>query len=325
MPRDAIRSSLLRIVTCAGLIAALSVFACPAWAESPTVRRSIVRDIKTWAIQYRRINVFEVAASPYDLVVIDYRPDVLYGTEFPFSREDVKLMQRKPDGSRRLVIAYLSVGEAEDYREYWKRAWTMTPSERPSWVSTENPRWRGNFPVRYWHGEWRSILFGSAGAYLDRIVAAGFDGVYLDRVDVYQEFAAENPKAESDMVTLLIKLSDYAHRLNPRFLMVLQNAEELTTQTVVRRAIDAFAKEDLFFGVEHDGRRNTPEAVAVSVKPIRALRRSGTKVLLIEYPRDAAAAAEMRLRAKAENFTLLLADRDLLALAPLFGPSPRPQ
>ena len=86
-------------------------------------------------------------------------------------------------------------------------------------------------------------------------------------------------------------------------------------------------KEQVFLGegIDHDGRRNTPEAVAVSVKPIRALRRSGTKVLLIEYPRDAAAAAEMRLRAKAENFTLLLADRDLLALAPLFGPSPRPE
>ena len=34
------------------------------------------------------------------------------------------MMQRKPDGSRRLVFGYLSVGEAEDYRWYWPRAWT---------------------------------------------------------------------------------------------------------------------------------------------------------------------------------------------------------
>ena len=34
----------------------------------------IARGIQSWAIQYRRINVFEVAASPFDLTVIDFDP-----------------------------------------------------------------------------------------------------------------------------------------------------------------------------------------------------------------------------------------------------------
>ena len=288
-------------------------------AQSARARREIIRDVKSWAVQYRRINLFEVAASPFDLVVIDHRPDLLYGTEFPFSREDVRLMQRKPDGSRRLVVAYLSVGEAEDYRRYWSRAWTTAPAERPSWIGPENPRWPGNFPVRFWQNAWQSIMFGSAEAYLDRIIAAGFDGVYLDRIDVYQEFVAENPNAENDMVALLTRLSDHAHRLNPRFLVVLQNAEELTRRPAVRRAIDAVAKEDLFYGVAHDGSRNAPETVAAAAKPIRDLQRAGTKVLLLEYPRDATAATDIRAKAKAEGFTLLLGDRDLSALAPVFG------
>ena len=299
-------------------LATANIVVTPAVAQSPEARRAIISDVKSWAVQYRRINVFEVAASPYDLVVIDYRPDVLFGTEFPFSAADVKLMQRKPDGGRRLVIAYLSVGEAEDYRGYWQRTWTTDPASRPKWIGTENPRWRGNFPVRFWVPEWQSILFGAPTAYLERIIASGFDGVYLDRVDVYQEFAAEHPSAERDMVALLSALSTKAHRLNPKFLMVLQNAEELTSKPVVRRAIDAFAKEDLFYGVEHDGQRNSVSSVATSAKPIRELKRAGTKVLLLEYPRDAKAAADIRARARLEGFTLLLADRELVGLSPVF-------
>ena len=34
-------------------------------------------------------------------------------------------------------------------------------------------------------------LFGSAVAYLDQILAAGFDGVYLDKLDLFEELAAE--------------------------------------------------------------------------------------------------------------------------------------
>jgi cysteinyl-tRNA synthetase, unknown class len=302
-----------------------SLLAPPASAQTPqgTVaeRRALVRDVKSWAIQYRRIDPFEVAASPFDLVVIDFRPDVLYATEWPFARSDVQMMQRRPDGKRRLLIAYLSIGEAEDYRWYWPKAWTENPQARPGWIGIENPRWRGNFPVRFWDPQWQSILFGGAdgaGGYLDRIIEAGFDGVYLDRVDVYQEFLAERKTADRDMVELLSRLKNHAHKRNPRFLMVMQNAEELTPQAKVRASIDVFAKEDLFYGVEHDGRQNSAETVTASAKPIRALKRAGTKVLLIEYPRDATAAADIRAKAKADGLTLLLADRELARLSPVF-------
>ncbi len=305
------------------VIAALFILgSAPACVAQPVngaaERRAIARGIQSWAIQYRRINVFEVAASPFDLTVIDFRPDVLFGTEWPFQKSDVRLMQRKSDGSRRLLFGYLSVGEAEDYRWYWPRAWTNSPNQRPPWIGTENERWRGNYPVRFWNSAWQDILFGRTEAYLDRLIDAGFDGVYLDRVDVYQEFVNERPSAEADMVDLVSRLSAHAHRRNPRFLVTLQNAEELTVKPEIRAAIDVFAKEDLFFGVDHDGRRNSREAVEYSVRPMRALRRAGVKVLLIEYPRDEASAAEIRGRAAAEGFTLLLADRGLGALAPVY-------
>ena len=56
-------------------------------------------------------------------------------------------MQRKPDGGARIVLAYLSIGEAEDYRSYWQRDWSVSP---PAWLGAENPDWPGNYAVNYW-------------------------------------------------------------------------------------------------------------------------------------------------------------------------------
>ena len=48
----------------------------------------------------------------------------------------------------------------------------------------------GNYTLRrrYWHPDWKKIIYGNSDAYLDRIVAAGFDGVYLDKIDVFEYF-----------------------------------------------------------------------------------------------------------------------------------------
>ena len=83
----------------------------------------------------------------------------------------------------RLVIAYMSIGEAEDYRYYWEPAWSVNP---PSWLETEN--WEGNYKVRYWDSDWQKIIFGNEDSYLKKVLDAGFDGVYLDIIDAFEYF-----------------------------------------------------------------------------------------------------------------------------------------
>lgn len=39
-----------------------------------------------------------------------------------FSKEQIESLKRKAIGGKRLVIAYFSIGEAEDYRNYWKKS-----------------------------------------------------------------------------------------------------------------------------------------------------------------------------------------------------------
>ena len=122
-------------------------------------------------------------AVPHDLLVVDADLDGV-----PLTPDEVASLRRRPDGERRLVIAYLSIGEAERYRRYWNPAWDDSP---PRWMADENPRWPGNYKVRYWDRAWQALLFGDEGSELSRIIDAGFDGALLDVVDAYEFFERE--------------------------------------------------------------------------------------------------------------------------------------
>jgi len=122
-----------------------------------------------------------VRKTDYDVVVTD----AYYQGDVPFSRREIAALKRKSCGGNRLVLAYLSIGEAEDYRPYWRPYWKAVP---PAWLGEENPDWPGNYKVRYWMEDWQRILFGDPASCLDHILDVGFDGVVLDIIDAYDHF-----------------------------------------------------------------------------------------------------------------------------------------
>jgi cysteinyl-tRNA synthetase len=122
----------------------------------------------------------QIVSTNYDVLIID-----LFFDENELTPADVDALRAKANGGSRLVICYMSIGEAEDYRFYWQNSWN---SERPAWLDAENPDWEGNYKVRYWDAGWKSIIYGSTTAYLDKILSAGFDGVYLDIIDGFEYF-----------------------------------------------------------------------------------------------------------------------------------------
>jgi cysteinyl-tRNA synthetase len=123
--------------------------------------------------------------TDYDMIFID----LFYDAEnnLAFTPKEINDLKTKKNGGKRLICSYLSVGEAEDYRYYWQPSW-VKENTRPAWIDEENPEWEGNFKVKYWYPEWQSLLYGSTNSYLDRILAAGFDGVYLDVIDAYEYY-----------------------------------------------------------------------------------------------------------------------------------------
>lgn len=120
-----------------------------------------------------------LASLGFDLIVMDYQDD-----DGPYTSAEIATLKQK---SGAILIAYMSIGEAEDYRFYWKEEWDRK-STRPDWIEGENPFWPGNYLIRYWEGEWHKIIFGTDSSYLDRIISQGFDGVYLDKVDSYEDY-----------------------------------------------------------------------------------------------------------------------------------------
>jgi uncharacterized protein (TIGR01370 family) len=60
-------------------------------------------------------------ASAADILVLDDSVGIdSRGRRTPTT---LNRLQKKPDGSRRFVLAYLSIGEAEDCRYYWQPEW----------------------------------------------------------------------------------------------------------------------------------------------------------------------------------------------------------
>jgi cysteinyl-tRNA synthetase, unknown class len=265
---------------------ALGAAGAAAQSPLPTKGAGALARVGSWAYQLQHINAAELRRTSYDLLVLD---------GVSLAKADVTALQKKPDGGRRLVLGYMNIGEAEDYRYYWQPSWTKSP---PAWLGSENCRWKGDHQVRFWLPAWRNIVFGSAHSYLGRILAAGFDGVLLDRVDIYRRWLRENPRAAADMVTFVADLSAWAKAQAPGFLVVPQNGEEHLEHSGYRAAIDAQVKEDLLFGNRGNDVPNDPARLARAIERIMLAKADGRPIFVVEYieKSENVALAQARLR-----------------------------
>lgn len=267
---------------------------------------------QSWGYQLQDLDLKRAAASPFDVLVVDYARDG--ADESALKPAEVARLQAKPDGSRRLVLAYLSIGEAESYRSYWRKEWKR---EKPAWLLRENPDWEENYAVCFWEPGWQSLICGSADAYLDRILARGFDGIYLDKCDVTEDLKRRERKAaagrgdlDGDMVAFVQRLAAYARERRPGFLVVMQNAEPLLERPALRQAIDAVAKEELLYGLDDPEKVNDSDEVAWSRERLDLMRRDGKPVFVVEYLSNRAKIAEAAERIRKLGYVLYVSDKD---------------
>ncbi|MEQ1698088.1 MAG: MJ1477/TM1410 family putative glycoside hydrolase [Hyphomicrobiaceae bacterium] len=253
------------------------------------VGTGLFEGVRAWGYQLQKVNMKDVAASPFDLMVIDYSRDG--SDELAFTPGDIARMKIKPDGGRRHVLAYMSIGEAESYRYYWDPAWS---AQKPSWLLDENPDWKENFTVCFWEPGWQAQFCGNPTAYLDKIMAAGFDGVYLDKCDVFEDLQERNkkvarsrPDLEGDMVNFISRLSQYAKARKPMFSFVMQNAEVLLEHEHLREAIDGVAKESLLFGLSGPEKPNPKDEITFAARALSLAQSAGRTVFVVEYLNDA--------------------------------------
>jgi cysteinyl-tRNA synthetase len=215
-------------------------------------------DVRHWLyiidVNLHSETVTQIANSDHDLVVLDFIPSEENNTDFPMSEVIAQLHGAQHP---KLVLAYIDSGQAENYRTYWQPGWGVG---NPEWIAGGDPDgWEGNFPVAYWYDEWRDIWLGTDG-YLQTIIDAGFDGVYLDWVEAYAdenvlEIAEVNGvDARQEMIWWVADIAEFGRSQDPDFLVIGQNAAELAEYNDYLEAIDAIAQEQVWFdgGADND-------------------------------------------------------------------------
>lgn len=193
--------------------------------------------------------------------------------------QDPRPYLTKPDGTPRAVLAYLSIGEAEEYRGYWKQLHERV-IKHPL-ILFENPDWPGNHAVQFWDGGWQGIVKAMARFAQKQ----GFTGLYLDKADVAWDIAQKDLGMNYEF--LLGRMAAFVVSIAaevPDMDIVLQNCEDLYDFPDVCRVLDATAHEDVLYGDPATGKRNPYQTIHERLAAIRTL--SGIPRFAVEYIDD---------------------------------------
>lgn len=292
---------LLRVL----ILMATLIVAASSVAHADSAARTLLHTAKTWGYQLQNVTAAALAKHDFDVLVVDAGDGA---GAWGLSKREVARLQRKRDGTRRLVLAYMNIGEAEDYRYYWRPGWAKQP---PDWMGSANCRWKGDHRVRHWAPQWQAILFGSPHSYLGRLLDLGYDGVYLDRVDIYTHWQSARTTAFAEMVDLVARLSQWAKARRAGFLVLPQNGEALLEDDRYLAAIDGLGKEDMLYGDNGNDVANDPARVERAERHIARARAAGLPVFAIEYARAHANIERARTRLAALGYVAYFGPRSL--------------
>lgn len=272
----------------------------PSPSPSPVTNTTVVAprpwaEVRNFGCQLQDLNFTTLQSSPFDMLVMDYS---VYGDSYSkFTPEQITKL--KANGRR--VVAYLSVGEAEDYRYYWQTWWRVG---NPYWLGAANDSWGGNYKVKFWTPEWKNMVWGSPTAYLDQLLAAGYDGVFLDVVDGYEYWETRGfPNAKNDMANFVLQLSAYARsKRGQDFGVFLNGGEELISNTTVLNAITGLAKEQIFYGMNGVDTKSPADFTAYQKTKLQPAVNAGKLVLSIDYAAIPTNRADARTQAAAAGY-----------------------
>lgn len=249
--------------------------------------------VDSWLYQLQGVDLKKAGDSKFDLVVMDYSR---HGDEESrYTRSEINGLKNS-SGGKKIVLAYMSIGEAEDYRWYWKLRWDadkdgIPDKTAPTWLGKSNPDWVGNYKVKYWDKDWQKIIYGTPESYLDKIIDAGFDGIYLDIIDAFYywgpwgESGLKRKTVEREMVEFVKSLAHYAREVKgiKDFGIFPQNGESLVEYNDYVEVITGIGKESTWFSGDNI---QVKEWMEDAVKYLDKLVKANKLVLSIDYVRE---------------------------------------
>ncbi|MFH1454050.1 MAG: MJ1477/TM1410 family putative glycoside hydrolase [Armatimonadota bacterium] len=276
---------------------------------TPTPETMSWDDVNDFLYQLQEADLTVIGNTKFDLIVMDYSADGCEDTRY--TAEQIAALKNSPGGEK-LVLAYMSIGEAEDYRWYWNSRWDangdgIPDSGAPSWLGTMNPDWGGNYKVKYWNPDWQAVIFGTPSSYLDKIIDAGFDGVYLDIVDAYEYWGPEGASgmnrasAAQDMINFVTAIANYARitKGKANFGIFPQNAEGLSSDLNYVQIVTGMGKEDLWY---NDNKKQANDYTNEAIDCLDTFKRAGKLILVIDYVTEQNLIDDFYSKAQAKDY-----------------------
>lgn len=240
----------------------------------------VTNDVDLWHYQLQDTDFEKLKALNVNYLIVDPDDSDLTKTQI----EELK--------KNKQVYAYLSIGEAEDYRDYWKSSWRVGS---PDFIIEENPNWAGNYLVKFWDEDWQDIILDR----VDEIDELGYTGIYLDRVDVFYEF--DNKRSD---------MADFVRRVWARSNMkiIAQNGVELYNEPNYNMYIDGFGIEDTWYDTN---RIQNPEHTNTVLNITEQARAEGKFILSIDYPQKEYRVCEYYQKCSDQGYSCLVSNRAL--------------
>lgn len=286
-----------------------------AWIYLPLVLKSGVgvslATVDDYLYQLQEMDLTAIGNTAYDLVVMDYS---LYGDDAnAFNAVEITALKDSPGGEK-IVLAYMSIGEAETYRSYWEPDWDadsdgVPDAGAPAWLDIEDPDWEGNYKVRYWDPAWQSLIF----AYTDKLLDAGFDGAYLDIIDAYEYYSEQGRDAAAqEMSDFIAAIRARAHERDADFYIFPQNSAELGgLVSGYLDNVDGIGQEDIYYGYDDDDVMTPLDVTAEVEADLDLFRDAGKLVLTVDYATTPAYIDAAYSKSQARGYVPFVTVRDL--------------
>ena len=280
------------------------------FAQESTPEPAPERDwgaINDYVIQLQRSRANRLAPTAFDLVIAD----IALSGNSPANIEAL----RHSDGGEKLIVAYMSIGQAATFQYYWQSEWRRDSEAFPHWADEPDGTWAGDIWVHYWDPEWQDIIVNGEDAYIDRIIDMGFDGVLLDRVDAatyYEERGRETAYAE--MVDFVMAIADHARERSPDFGVFTINGEDIPLRfpdSGYMEAVTGILVESLHYGYPRDNEPSYADWTTQREAMLDQWVAADNLVLVVDYSLRPEHVADAYARSRERGYIPYAADRSL--------------